>query len=220
MEIKLSSYVKKIEAKYMQAREKFEKITKDLVQAEADYKALDRNMYSSEGWQKKCNEYDDKKRALLKEYKKVREEFAQAADNIKAESNKIFDRKYIYMPEQVDPNGLTILEKGNPSEREIVRLGNDYKAKGNSTMLFICAERLKESQDDTIRRWAVDALRPRKDRSDHKVIDSFVESCNYGLRDDAMLSDAYHNKVHDNALVESVKAGDTISVTTVNPWEE
>lgn len=219
MEIKLSSFIKKIEAKYIQARDKFEKISKDLKQAEADYSALDRNMYSSEGWQKKCKEYDDKRKALLKEYEKVREEFAQATEDIKSESNKVFDRKYVYMPEQVDPNGLTILDKGNPTEREIVRLGNDYRAKGNSTMLFICAERLKESQDDTIRRWAVDALRPRKDRSDHKVIDGFVESCNYGLRDDAMLADAYHNKVHDNALVESVRAGDNITVSTANPWE-
>lgn len=216
---KISSAVKKIENKYIKAREQYEKITKEIENLERGFEALDKSLYSSVGMQAEKEKYQKQRKELEAEFSKIRKEFRQEAEIIKKDSDKIFDRKYCYTPQDIDANGLAILDKGNLTASEIMRLGENYKAQGNNTMYFMCADKLKDNDDATVRAWRINAKALRDSREDHAILDEFTGVCLKGLRDEINLSNSVHKHLHDDSFRYHVNQGDGITVEVENPWE-
>ena len=216
---KLSSYIKKIENKYIVAREKYAEIEKKLNELEQEHRSTNKSDYSVQGMQKKDAEYLEKKRALIAQLQAVRDDFTKTYEEIKKESDEVFYRKYCYNPADVDDKGLAILEKGNPTEQEIMQLGARYEQQGNNTMMFMCADKLGNSKDLDIKAWAQRAAAMRGERKDHRVLDKFAGVCLSALRDEISLSNNIHDNLHEQAYNEGVTAGDSITVEVGNPWE-
>lgn len=215
---RLSSYIKKIESKYIIAREKYEKACNELDMIESRHRNLDKTLYSRNGLEKEFLEYVDQKENKIKELSVIRDGFLADCTDIVKDSDKVFDRRFGYNPADIDNNGLAILENGNPTPSEIMRLGNLYKEQGNNTMLFMCAERLKDSKDIDVMGWCAMATMDRRTRPDHDNLDGFIEVCKAGLRDDVNLSNGIHKR-HDEFLVDAITRGDEITVDVPNPWE-
>jgi hypothetical protein len=215
---KLSSYIKQIENKYNKAREDYNKVVADLEQIEKDYKAIDKSLFTTAGMNIETQKYLNKKKTARDEIIKIRNSFLQECDAIKKSSDAVFNRKYGYVPQDIDTNGLVILEKGNPTPQEIMQLGDSYKQQGNNTMLFMCAEKVKDIENADVKAWYAGAIQDRLSRPDHECIDGFIEVCVAGLRDDALLSNGV-DKIHGDLLQEHLTAGDSIEVDVINPWE-
>lgn len=216
---KLSGFIKKIESNYLQAREKYNAVAKELERIEINYRNIDRKMYSQEGVKKAEERYFSDKKKKKAELTQIQAEFMETCENIIKESDKVFDRKYGYDPRDIDNNGLLILDKGNPTEQEIMRLGDKYADAGNTTMLFMCAERVKDSKNNDVQKWYANATRSRNARPDHDIFSELVTVCYAGLRDDPQLSDNVHNRLYDSTIENCITKGDEITVEIENPWE-
>lgn len=217
---KLSNYIKQIEKKYSKAREEYNKVVADLEKSEKAYNAIDKSMFTTAGMNAETQKYLDKKKSAIDKITKIRGEFLQECDAIKNSSDAVFDRKYGFIPQDIDANGLAILEKGNPTPQEIMRLGDRYKKQGNNTMLFMCAEKVKNIEREDIKAWYSNAVKDRlSPRPDHDCINGFIEICVAGLRDDVLLSNGVNNR-HDEFLQEHLNASDAIEVDISNPFED
>lgn len=216
---KLSGFVKKIDSNYIKAREKYNAVAGELDRIEINYRNIDKKLYSPDGLLKAENQYLADKKKKTAELTAIREEFMETCENIIKESDKVFDRKYGFDPRDIDNNGLLILDKGNPTEQEIMRLGDKYADAGNATMLFMCAERLKNSDNAEIRKWYASAIANRNTRPDHDILNEVIATCHGGLRDDVVLSNNVHNRLHDATIEDCIAKGDAITIEVENPWE-
>lgn len=216
--ITLSGYIKRIEAKYIKAREEYEKKAEELEGLKIKHDNLDKSLYSPQGLTKINAEYDENRRKALIELEEIRQNFIKAAADIQTDSDKVFDRVYEFTPELVDASGLAILDGANLSDREIRRLARGYQERGNNTMLFICAERLKNLDDPENFKLRAEAHKLREDRPDHDILDGFTESCAHALRDNRVLADgiAAH---HDEFLLSHLAAADQIAADVPDVWK-
>lgn len=224
----LSHYVKKITAKYLLAKEKYMTLADQISKENERYSNIDKDKYSMSGRRDLANEHDEILRPLRAEMNGIQAQFEYDAREIVKESDKIFNRKYAYTPADIDNNGITILEKGNLSDYEIMQMADDYLQAGNSTMYFLCAEKLNASSDANVRSYYGKATRMRNEREDHKIFDNVIGLCSAGLRTETSLSRNLDFAIEagkmidrrmDNYLSDYLKQADNITVEVANPWE-
>ena len=226
--VSLKTYIKKIESKYIVAREKYESVVNKLNVENERYNSIDRALYNVQG----LAQIDEEHHKKISEYKNtlvgIANDFKANAGSVTAESDKVFDSIFCYTPKDIDANGMAILEHGGMTTKEIRKLANDYKKQGNNTMYFMCAERLKDSELPEDKAVYGEALMLRRDRPDHSAIDSMIELCSGGLRietafsvkleDGISASDAMHAR-HDELLQDILSKADAISADVSNPFE-
>ena len=226
--VSLTTYIKKIEAGYIIAREKYESITTKIIAENERYNSIDRNMYNVQGLNQIDELHKEEIRKLKNQIPIIKDEFEKKVAGIKAESDKIFDSKFCYTPKDIDANGMAILEHGGMTTKEIRKLANDYKKQGNNTMYFMCAERLKESELPEDRAIYDEASRLRRERPDHKSIDAMYSLCIAGLRTETSLSSNIEagiqaskamNDKHAELMQDILATADTITINVANPFE-
>ena len=226
--ISLTTYIKKIEASYIIAREKYETITAKISAENERYNSIDRNMYNMQGLTQIDELHKEEIKKLEKQIATINDDFETKVSNIKEESDKIFDSKYCYTPKDIDAKGMAILEYGGLTTKEIRKLANDYKKQGNNTMYFMCAECLKDSELPEDRALYGNALSLRKERPDHNLLDGFVEMCKSGIRTRTTFSNKLENGIsasdrihaeHENILRSVLSNADSITIDIDNPFE-
>lgn len=224
----LNHYVKKITAKYLLAKEKYMSIVDQIRRENERYKSVDQDKYSLQGRKELIIEHDAIIRPLRAEMDAIRAQFEYDAREIIKESDKIFNRRYCYTPADIDNNGITILEKGNLSDAEVMQMADNYLQAGNSTMYFLCADKLNASDDANCRTYYSQAIKMRNDREDHKILNSVIGICSAGLRtettmsrdlDDGIGASEMINNNMENYLSNYIKQADAIAVEYANPWE-
>lgn len=226
--LKLSSYIKRIEAKYVIAREKYEVIAEKIKAEEEAHNSLDRSKYSLQGLQEIQEAHREKIRSLKDDLIAVQNVFGEEANAVIKDSDSMFNRKYCYTPADIDNNGLVILEKGVLNDSDIIKMADDYLNAGNSTMYFLYADTFKDSQDDRLYNYYLNAHNMRTNRPDHILLNNMVDMCKAGLRVNTYYSENINegitasnavNRKHEEWLSNVIKEADTIAVEVSNPWE-
>lgn len=213
MSITASDYVKKIEAEYAKAREKWAGAVKKLDLLEAEKNGINKALYTTEGMNKIMTEYREKKKALRADITASREAFKTAVASIKSDCKAVFNDLYRYTPADIDTNGLAILEHGGLSEKELAEMAEKYRDAGNATMFFIVAEKLKDSPAPEYSSIYAEAKRKRDTRPDIELLERYEYVCMMGLRDDIELSNGVHSRLQAKALADAVKDGESIKAT-------
>lgn len=225
--IKLTTYLNKIESKYIKAREDWENLQKELKEEETRYQNIKWINLSPQGKIEEQNAHIKKNREISQRLEQIRKDFDKSASDIVKDSDKVFNRAYQYTSEDVDMNGVAILQNGNMNDKELMELAESYRLKGNNTMYFMVAEKLKhdkpfEMLSDTEREaegyWR-EAHRRRTTREDHECFDGFRDICLKALRDEGYLSNGIH-KQHDSLYQRYKDFADGVEVEAPSPWED
>ena len=144
--IKLTTYLNKIESKYIKAREDWENLQKELKEEETRYQNIKWINLSSQGKVEEQNAHIKKNREISQRLEQIRKDFEKSVSDIVRDSDKVFNRAYQYTSEDVDMNGVAILQNGNMNDKELIELAKSYRLKGNNTMYFMVAEKLKHDK--------------------------------------------------------------------------
>ncbi|SCW28249.1 hypothetical protein SAMN05660484_00230 [Eubacterium ruminantium] len=225
--VKLTSYLNKIESNYIKTREKWEKLQKELKDEETRYNSLDLTLMNDKGMNKEFTLHMEKKKDIYKKIEGLRHEFEESVQKVKSDSDKIFNKNYQYTPSEIDSNGVTILQNGDLSDRELMELAERYRKSGNYTMYFMATDKMKIDQipearlgakDKEMRAYKNKARERRNSREDHELLNSFGEICLKALRDEDYLSNGIH-KAHDGFYQEYKNYTDNIVSDVASPWE-
>ena len=220
---RLSTYIDEIEKKYIKARYEWEKLQKVLEDEEKRYNAIDWKMYTFEGQQAEYSKHNEIRKKVAEKLEELRRSFMKEAESIREHSDIIFNSRYQFTPKNVDNNGVALLQVGNLSIRDLMRLGADYKEKGNYTMYFLVASKLKESpefeRDKEAAQFWSEAEGEKNHREDHDIINDMVKLCVSGLRDEDYLSNGIDG--HHGELFAGIRAraDEVTSNTTFSPWD-
>lgn len=227
MRISLKTYIDRVEDKYIKAREEWSEVQKKLKQEDERYQNINWSLYSGEGRKEEQAAHVQRKTELIKGLDEVRENFAKAVDDIKRDSDKVFNRAYQYTASDVDMNGVAILQNSSMNDNELMELAESYRKAGNYTMYFMVSEKLKK--DKTIdsmnerereaQAYYNKAKDRRQNREDHECLDNFREICLKALRDEDYLSDGIHGE-HGNFYQKYSAISDEIAVNTSSPWSD
>ena len=222
---KLTTYLNKVEAKYIKAREDWEKLQNELKKENERYQNIKWINLSPEGRNEEKNNHEKIKSEIYKKLDTLRTEFSSSVDNIQSDSDKVFNRLYKITPEDVDEKGVAILQTTNLKSNELIDLAESYRTKGNSTMYFMIAEKLKtdktvstmsESEKEAFSYY--EKAQERKNRDDHALLQNYKEICLKALRNEDYLSEGI-DKIHDDFYQKYKEEADSIEVEIVTPWE-
>lgn len=226
MTASITSYVNRIEQVFQQSLKAWKKYQDILTENDKKYNETDWTLYTQEGKEKARLDKMAKTEQIYKEIDKVRADFQDKVKAIIKESDALFDPYFEYNPSKVDPNGLAILQNGGLEIPELINLAESYRTKGNLTMYYMCAEKLKQSK--TSDRMNLDELKAkayyekakkdRQTRADHQIYESFLGFCMASLRDDKILSDGITAR-HDEFYQEHLNASKEVIAKIENPWE-
>ena len=226
MTASITSYVNRIEQVFQQSLKAWQKYQDILTENDKKYNETDWTLYTQEGKEKARLDKMAKTEQIYKEIDKVRADFQEKVRAIIKESDALFDPYFEYNPSKVDPNGLAIQQNGGLEIPELINLAESYRTKGNLTMYYMCAEKLKQSK--TSERMNLDELKAkayyekakkdRQTRADHQIYDSFMGFCMASLRDDKMLADGITAR-HDEFYQEHLNASKEVIAKIENPWE-
>lgn len=228
--VKLTNYLNKVEAKYILAREKWEKV-QALIEAENAKYNNDLPKLSALGQ----NERDIEHKELLSGYgsqlEEIRKDFMQEVESIKADSDKVFNNVYQYNPAAVDTKGLAILQNAELSANDLINLADTYKNAGNNTMFFLIADKMKAYQEKATKgqglvtktdlkaaAYYTMAQDMRKERPDHNVLDNFAGACMNGLRNEKALSNGVH-KAHIEFYNSNKQDAEKITAESAPVWD-
>ena len=225
MIIRLTSYLDKIEAEYNKSRNEWSTLQKKLQEEEKRFNNIEWINYSLEGKTTERNKHEETKKNIYKEFEALREGFTKAVETIKADSDKIFDRKYQYKTGEIDLKGATLLQTGALKTDEIINIATDYLNSGNYTMYFMCADKLKQSKplnqlseaEKRADSFYNNAQR-MKEREDHDILEGFSDVCLKSLRNEDYLSDGIH-KMHNEFYDRYKNSASEIEVKTESPWD-
>lgn len=217
--VKLSNYILKIDECYKLARTNYENILNKISENDTKYRDVDRSIYTPNGLKKIDAEYYENKKILQKELANVTDTFIRDANKVINASNELFDKKYSFVPANIDANGLAILNNANLSEKEVMQLCDDYLKNDNTTMFYMCAEKLKNADDISARTYYNNAHYMRENRPDAVVINAMMELCKKGLRTDATLANGM-NKKHDSFVNAILSDAENIQVAVTDVWSE
>ena len=223
--IKLTTYLNKIEAKYIKAREEWVSLQKKLKMENDRFENIKWGNLSLDGKTEERNKHEEIKKDIYKKLEKLRNDFSDSVDSIQDDSDKVFNRLYRFTPEDVDEKGVAIIQTANLKSSELIDLAESYRAKGNPTMYFMVAEKLKvdkptikmTEQEKEASAYYTKA-QERRNRDDHQLLQNYKEVCMMALRDEDYLSDGI-DKIHDDFYQGHKEEADLIEVDSVAPWE-
>ena len=226
MKIRLTQYLDRVETKYKEARKDWERIQKKLEAEESRYNAIEWIYLTPEGKTAEHNKHESNKLAIYRELEGVRENFSKAIESIIEDSDKVFDKAFRFTPENVDQNGVAILQNGALSIHELMELAEKYRQSGNYTMYFMVAEKLNRespannnSKEETEgHAYYVKARERRNNREDHELLKGFGEACLYGLRDEKFLADGTHG-IHEESYNRYKEVCEDIVSSVSSPWD-
>ena len=223
--IKLSSYLNKVESKYILAREEWEKIQKEIKEENEKYNNNKWQNYTQKGIEDIQIGHFKKLKELSEKMDQVRSKFENAVSEIMKDSDKVFNKVYQYTPTDVDINGVAILNNGLMGTNELIDLAESYRKSGNMTMYFMVADKLKpdkvsDKMDESD--WKAYSYytnsRQARQRNDHECIEGFRDICLKALRDEDYLSNGVH-KMHDEFYQKYMDYSEGIETEVESPWD-
>lgn len=225
--MKLTSYLNKIEAKYVLAREEWESIQRQLKEEEEHFQNTRWTDYSQSGKQSLFAEHQKKKAELLKKLDEVRAKFTDSVKAIETDSDKVFDKTHKFDSGDVDTNGVMILQNSSMSNDELIDFAESYRKKNNYTMYFMIAEKLKQDKkieqlNDSEKRamaYYNESKERRRTRDDHEILEGFRDICLSALRNEDYLSNGIHRN-HEEFYNNFKTASDQITSDIASPWED
>ena len=224
---KLTTYLNKVEAKYIKAREDWEKLQQELKDENDRYQNIKWINLSPQGKNEEQNNHIKKKNEISNKLDQIRKDFEKSVSDIVKDSDKVFNRSFQYTSEDVDMNGVAILQNGLMTDKELMELAESYRLKGNYTMYFMVAEKLNkkkpfemmsDSEREAYSYYNVSHQR-RIAREDHACLEGFKDVCLKALRDEDYLSNGIH-KEHDNFYQKYKSISEEIEAVVPSPWEE
>lgn len=229
MKVCLSNYIAKIEEKYQEARKEWEKINNEIKTENKRFDKIEWLYLTPEGITAERNRHYVKLEEIRSKFGAVREKFEKDFEAIKESSDKVFDFGYKHKPELIDNNGLAIINNSNLDVNEIIDLAESYRSKGNMTMYFLVAEKLRgvgEGKDSRAlteserkaRTYWEGAHNKRQYREDHDLLEGFKEVCTASLRDDVFLATNIQN-LHEDFYNQHLNRASEIVVDTPAPWD-
>ena len=216
---RLRDYIDKIERKYINSRADYDATAKELQalnELHREYSAS--NEYSPESKRKERERYDIRYKELKDTLESIARDFRDYSNQVYRESDAIFDTKYEMNPVNIDDNFIRYLSLGTITERKLLEFAKRYKTDNNITMYRICGEyaekNLPESPD--IRKMISDVALNTA-RIDHSIMDSYIDICLKGLRDDINLDNGINDRHLD--LVKGLQNdADKITCDIEVPW--
>lgn len=215
----LRDYIDKIERKYIASRADYDTTAKELqALTDAHNIYISSPDYSYEGKQKEREKYDIKSRDLRDRLDTISREFKDYARQIYSESDAIFNTKYEMNPVNIDDHFIRYLSLGTITENKLLEFANKYKADDNITMYRICGEYAEKNLPESPKlRAMITDVTLSSDRVDHHILDSYIDICMKGLRDDINLANGIHER-HES-LVKSLQASSDLVTTSLEvPW--
>lgn len=215
----LRDYIDKIERKYINSRADYEGTAKELQALTELHKEYASSPdYSYEGKQKEREKYEVRSRELKNTIESISRDFRDYCNQVYRESDTIFDNKYEMNPDSIDDNFIRYLSLGTITEKKLLEFANRYKADDNITMYRICGEyaekNLPESPD--IRKMITDTVMS-SERVDHHILDSYIDICLKGLRDDINLANGIHDR-HEELIRPLQNSSDLVTCDVISPW--
>lgn len=215
----LRDYIDKIERKYINSRADYEGTAKELQALTELHKEYASSPdYSYEGKQKEREKYEVRSRELKNTIESISRDFRDYCNQVYRESDTIFDNKYEMNPDSIDDNFIRYLSLGTITEKKLLEFANRYKADDNITMYRICGEyaekNLPESPD--IRKMITDVVMS-SERVDHHILDSYIDICLKGLRDDINLANGIHDR-HEELIRPLQNSSDLVTCDVISPW--
>lgn len=229
--ITLGSYLNKIEAKFEQLHEQYEKVQEDYWDKFTKYSQIDRFKYSPEGLREIDETFKADKEKYEADVQNIQREFAEASEKIMSDSDKVFDRLYEFTPQDIDAAGIELVKSSGMSNKELMKLGQKYKEQGNNTMYYYCANHIdsdgkikgtplemRSDVEKEVMQFKTHAEKDRATREDHDIMEGFIYCCNAALRDNKTLADGAYRD-HENDYVRHYQLAQEISVETSSPWD-
>ena len=229
--ITLGRYLNKIEAKFEQLHEQYEKVQKNYWDKFTKYSQTDRFKYSPQGLRELDETFKADKEKYEADVQNIQKEFAEASEKIMSDSDKVFDRLYEFTPQDIDAAGIELVKSSGMSYRELMKLGQKYRDQGNMTMYYYCASHIDEDEkikhtplemrsdvEKLVMQFKTHAEKERATREDHDIMEGFIYLCNAALGDRKTLADAVY-KEHEGEYERHYKLAQEISVETSTPWD-
>lgn len=224
--IKATSYLNKIEAKYVNAREKWEKLQKELKEEDIRYQNIKWSNLSNQGRLEEGENHKNKKAEIYNKLAQLRKDFEESVDNIQKDSDKVFNRVFQYTSNDVDMKGVAIIQNSFMSDSELIELAESYRKSGNYTMYFMVSEKLKKDKphiklsesEKEANAYYEKAHRRREIREDHELYEGFKTVCLKALRDEDYLSNGIDNE-HNNFYQNYRECAEGIEAEAPSPWE-
>ena len=215
--MKLTTYLNKIEAKYITAREEWEKLQKELKAEDDRYQGIKWQNYTYEGQKEEQERHNRRVSEIKGKLSNLRTKFSDSVDGIVSDSDKVFNKVYQYTPSDVDMNGVAILQNSTMRDSELMTLAESYKKAGNYTMYFMVADKIKGNTQEG-KNYKVLAASARDSRDDRECLRTFGEVCMKALRDNSVLANGTHG-LHDDYYQKCRKTAEGIEANTPVPWE-
>lgn len=216
---RLRDYIDKIERKYINSRADYDSASKELQELNNKHREYSESPdYSPEGKRKERERYELKSRELKDTIESIARDFSDFSNQVYRESDTIFNNKYEMNPEKIDDNLIRYLSLGTITERKLLEFANRYKRDNNITMYRICGEYAEKNLPDTpeLRKLITD-VRLSSERVDHSILDSYIDICSKGLRDDINLATGIHNR-HEELIKSLQIASESITYDIESPW--
>ena len=224
--VKLSNYLNKIEAKYVNARESWEAIQKKVAEENIRFSSINWANYSIQGIAEEKNRHDNTIKELYSKLEDIRKDFEENTSGVMKKSDEVFNRVFKYSPADIDQNGITIINNGSLNNKELIDLAEQYRSSGNYTMYYLIADKISvdagtvQTKDD---REALGykemASYKRKNREDHRILEEYSQICLKALRNEDYLSNGVH-RAHDDFYSSYKMDADEIEARTESPFDE
>ena len=215
---KLTTYIERLESLYKKAREDYNKAIKSLNELEDSHrKKISSGELNAIGVQKEGELYNTKKREYLDSIAAARDTFTTSAAEIRQAVDTLFSNLYRVDPASIDLKAVEILKSGMLTQTELLEMATKYKEQGNLAMYRYCGTFADEKYSPETRSLA-GAAKMALQRTDLQQIDSFIDMCLKGLRDDVDLADGI-DKHHEEWLQSYLQEAEEITATVDTPWD-
>lgn len=215
---KLTTYIERLESLYKKAREDYNKAIKSLNELEDSHrKKISSGELNAVGVQREGELYNTKKREYLDAIAAARDTFTTGAAEIRQAVDTLFRDLYRVDPASIDLKAVEILKSGMLTQTELLEMATNYKEQGNLAMYRYCGTFADEKYSPETRSLA-GAAKMALQRTDLQQIDSFIDMCLKGLRDDVDLADGI-DKHHEEWLQSYLQEAEEITATVDTPWD-
>lgn len=197
MNFKLTNYLDEIEQAYSRARLGYTEIVESLEELKERHDArINHGMLNDEGLMIENNTYHERKKALEKEFEKIRDRFTNEVNDIRKREDSVFKSKYTANASDIDLKAVEMLKSGMLTGAEIMEMARTYSDNGNNAMYRYCGTFLNPHSKNLEERVIAEEAKKAYQRPDTEIVNEFVDICNRGLRNDIAASNGIHNR-HD-----------------------
>ncbi|MBR2894562.1 MAG: hypothetical protein IKC03_02750 [Oscillospiraceae bacterium] len=196
----LRTFLNEIRAAYNESRVKYTEIQDQLIEKEKRFRESQssRNL-TFEGKERKKAVWYEERAQLQGQLRALIADSQKKFSEVRSRAELVYRDKFGIVPENVDPNAMSLLSLGIVSDRELIEMADRYK--NNHTMLRVIAKYADDrAQKDRNNMEMRDlAVRINYAGNPHlDAVDSLIFTAEQGLREDRVVSDGIAYQMFDN----------------------